>query len=92
MADVAIVFVGTWSHESQDRPSLSLDRFDDSVVDYTASANPNTVLVVTTPGAVLLPYAAVVRAALGWWTEVVCPAALPGLSWQRACTSGDREI
>jgi beta-glucosidase len=83
-ADVAIIFVGTLSHEGGDRLSLSLDDGCDvntkpgqanpqctgnnhnqtQMIERIAAANPNTVVVMSIPGAVLTPWAGSVKAIL----------------------------
>jgi len=63
-ADVAIVFVHQWTAESLDAPSLSLDGNQDAVVAAAARANPNTLVVVESGGAVLMPWASDVKAIL----------------------------
>jgi beta-glucosidase len=63
-ADVAIVFVGTKSGEGRDRESLSLLPQMDELVAAVAKVNPNTVVVVATPGMVLMPWAPAVPAIL----------------------------
>lgn len=77
-ADVAIIFVGTSSGEGMDRKSLSLDAGrgtcgkntpvrlcnQNSLVTAVAAAQPHTVVVVATPGPVLLPWSANVSAIL----------------------------
>jgi beta-glucosidase len=77
-ADVAIVFVGTFSGEGMDRQSLSLDAgrgtcgkknpvrlcHQDALVAAIAAAQPHTVVVVATPGPVLLPWSGQVAAIL----------------------------
>jgi beta-glucosidase len=63
-ADVAIVFVHQWTAESLDAPSLSLDGNQDAVVSAVAKANPNTVVVVESGGAVLMPWHKDVKAIL----------------------------
>jgi len=63
-ADVAIVFVHQWTAESLDAPSLSLDGNQDAVVAAAAKANPNTIVVVESGGAVLMPWASNVKAIL----------------------------
>lgn len=63
-ADVAIVFVHQWTAESLDAPSLSLDGNQDAVVSAVAKANPNTIVVVESGGAVLMPWAKDVKAIL----------------------------
>ena len=63
-ADVAIVFVHQWTAESLDAPSLNLEGNQDAVVSAVAKANPNTVVVVESGGAVLMPWAQDVKAIL----------------------------
>jgi beta-glucosidase len=63
-ADVAIVFVHQWTAESLDAPSLSLDGNQDAIVSAVAKANPNTVVVVESGGAVLMPWHKDVKAIL----------------------------
>jgi len=54
---MAVVFAGTTSSEGSDRPSLSLAKQDNDLITAVAAAQPNTVVVVHTPGAVLMPWA-----------------------------------
>jgi hypothetical protein len=66
-AEVAIVFVGTLSHEGGDRASLSLDdggavNNQNALIEAVAAANPNTIVVMAVPGAVLMPWADKVKA------------------------------
>ena len=66
-ADIAVVFVGTLSHEGSDRASLSLDdggpRNDqNALIEAVAAANPNTIVVMAVPGAILMPWADKVKA------------------------------
>lgn len=63
-ADVAIVFVHQWTAESIDAPSLSLAGNQDAIVAAAAKANPNTLVVVESGGAVLMPWAKDVKAIL----------------------------
>lgn len=65
-ADVAIVFATQWAGESFD-VSLTLSDNQDAVIDAVAGANPNTVVVLETGGAVLTPWAAKVPAVLEAW-------------------------
>ena len=53
-ADIALVFLATWSDEGEDRLNLRLDLKDDSLIGYVGDANPKSVLVLTAPGAVVL--------------------------------------
>ena len=79
-ADVAIVFVGTLSHEGGDRTSLSLDDGCDvsksepqctgnnnnqiAMVAAVARASKNVVVVASVPGAILMPFSPHVSAIL----------------------------
>jgi len=56
-ADVAIVFVGVTSSEGIDRPNLSLGAVQDNLVTAVIQAQPRTIVVVHSPGAVLMPWA-----------------------------------
>jgi beta-glucosidase len=56
-ADIAIVFVGVESSEGSDRPDLNLSADQNSLVSAVAAAQSNTVVVVHSPGAVLMPWA-----------------------------------
>ena len=60
-SDVAVVVVGTVSGEGHDRPTLGLDAASDALVAAAVKANPNTVVVVTSPGAVILPWSGDVK-------------------------------
>lgn len=71
-ADYAIVFVGTLSHEGGDRESLSLDdgcqtdshsnqckgntQHQNELVRAVAAVNSKTIVVVSSPGAILMPW------------------------------------
>jgi beta-glucosidase len=63
-ADIAVVFVGTFSCEGSDRVNLSLPNGQDGLVEGIASVQPNTAVVVHTPGAVLMPWVDQVSAIL----------------------------
>ena len=56
-ADVAIVFMGTFASEFTDRESLSLPAEEEALVDAVLTAQPNTIIVLNTPGTVLMPWA-----------------------------------
>jgi beta-glucosidase len=64
-ADVALVFVNVPSSEGSDRPSLSTGL--DPLIATVAAANSNTVVVLNTPGAVLMPWLDQVRGVLVAW-------------------------
>ena len=63
-ADVAIVVVGTFSSEGHDRPNLAFPNFQDGLVFAVAAAQPNTIVVMINPGAVLTPWSSEVQAVL----------------------------
>eukprot|EP01006_Ploeotia_vitrea_P025739 TRINITY_DN58631_c0_g1_i1.p1 TRINITY_DN58631_c0_g1~~TRINITY_DN58631_c0_g1_i1.p1 ORF type:complete len:677 (-),score=96.18 TRINITY_DN58631_c0_g1_i1:65-1990(-) len=69
-ADVALVFVAVDSSEGHDRKNLSISYDQDELVHAVAAAQPNTIVVVHSPGAILMPWVNKVKA-------VVC-AFLPG--------------
>ncbi|XHS00545.1 glycosyl hydrolase [Sphingomonas sp. DBB INV C78] len=55
-ADIVILFAEQWRTEAEDVPALSLDAGQDALVEAVASANPRTVVVLQTGGAVLMPW------------------------------------
>jgi beta-glucosidase len=65
-ADVAIVFVTQWSAESRDFP-LTLPDDQDALVQAVAAANPHTVVVLETGGAVTMPWAGKVKGIVEAW-------------------------
>jgi beta-glucosidase len=66
-ADVAVVYVNQASGEGMDRDSFDLPGDQNELVDAVATANPNTVVVLNTPGAVLMPWLGKVRGVLQAW-------------------------
>jgi beta-glucosidase len=66
-SDVAIVFVNQPSSEGADLPSLSLPDNQDALVSAVAAANPRTVVVLETGGAVTMPWIDQVAAVLAAW-------------------------
>lgn len=73
-ASTAIVFVSTWTSEGMDLASLNLERNDavtpmsqDTLVSAVAAANPNTIVVVQSGGAQLMPWLGSVGAVLEAW-------------------------
>ncbi len=66
-ASVAVVFAGVSQTESVDRPSLSLPGDADALISAVAAANPRTVVVLNTGGAVLMPWIDSVAAVLEAW-------------------------
>src|SRR3954471_9906362 len=81
-ADVAVVFVGDSESEGVDRPDLTLANAkfcilagcapygsgnQDDLVKAVAAANPNTVVVLTTGGPMLMPWLGQVKSVLQAW-------------------------
>lgn len=65
-ADVAIVFVTQWTAESLDFP-LTLPDNQDALVAAVAAANPNTIVVLETGGAVTMPWIGQVKGVVEAW-------------------------
>ncbi|NIJ31851.1 beta-glucosidase [Sphingomonas oligoaromativorans] len=65
-ADVAIVFVTQWTAESLDFP-LTLPNDQDALVAAVAAANPNTIVVLETGGAVTMPWIDSVKGVVEAW-------------------------
>jgi beta-glucosidase len=66
-SDVAIVFVNQPSSEGSDHPNLSLPGNQDALVSAVAAANPHTIVVLETGGAVTMPWIGQVSAAMESW-------------------------
>ena len=66
-ADVAVVIVNVASGEGMDRDNLALPGDQDELVSRVAAANSHTVVVLNTPGAVLMPWLDDVAAVLQVW-------------------------
>ncbi len=85
-ADVAVVFVGHQIGEGMDRLYLSLPNDQDALIEAVAEANPKTVVVLNTGGAVTMPWLDKVAGVLQMW--------LPGDSYGPAAAKllfGDAE-
>ena len=65
--DLVIVFATQWMTEGADAPDLSLPNGQDALIAAVAKANPNTIVVLETGGAVLMPWLADVAAVLEAW-------------------------
>ena len=65
--DIAVVVVATTSCEGYDRPSLELGGGQDDLVTAVLSGNSRTVVMVHSPGAVLMPWATDASAILVGW-------------------------
>jgi len=66
-ADVAVVFAGQRRTEGADVPDLGLGAGQDELIAAVAAANPRTVVVLQTGGAVLMPWLDRVGAVLEAW-------------------------
>lgn len=67
MSDVAIVFVSQHTHEGNDLNTLQLQGNQNDLVEAVAAANPHTVVVVESGGAVAMPWANKVNSILEAW-------------------------
>jgi beta-glucosidase len=66
-SDVAIVFANQPTGEGADVPSLSLPDHQDALIAAVAAANPHTIVVLETGGAVTMPWIDQVSAVLAAW-------------------------
>ena len=66
-ADVAIVFAVQHESEGADLPNLSLPNDQDALIAAVAAANPHTIVVLETGGAVTMPWLGQVSAVLESW-------------------------
>ena len=63
-SDVAVVYVRTYESEERDRVSLKLPQSADRLISAVTAANPRTVVVLATAGAVTMPWLSRVPAVL----------------------------
>ncbi len=66
-AQVTIVFAGDFSTEGADRADLTLSGSSNALIAAIASVNPNTIVVLNTGGAVLMPWLSKVAGVLEAW-------------------------
>jgi beta-glucosidase len=66
-ADVVIVFANQWMIENEDAPDMSLPQGQDTLIRTVAQANPRTVVVLETGGAIEMPWIENVAAVLEAW-------------------------
>lgn len=66
-SDVAIVFAVQHESEGSDLPNLSLPNNQDALIETVAAANPHTIVVLETGGAVTMPWLDHVSAVLESW-------------------------
>ena len=66
-SQVAIVFAVQHESEGMDLPNLSLPENQDALIEAVAAANPHTIVVLETGGAVLMPWIGRVSAVVEAW-------------------------
>jgi beta-glucosidase len=66
-ADVAVVVVSDVATEGMDRSTLALPADQDKLITAVANANPHTIVVLNTSGAVLMPWLGKVAAVVESW-------------------------
>ena len=66
-SDVAIVFATQWMTENYDAPDLSLPSGQDELIRAVVAANPRTIVVLETGGAVLMPWLDRTAAVVAAW-------------------------
>jgi beta-glucosidase len=66
-SDVAVVFVNQVTGEEMDRDDYALPGDQDALVEAVAAANPNTVVVLNTGGAVKMPWLSKVKGVVQMW-------------------------
>lgn len=63
-ADAVLIFAQEWRSEGQDKQGLSLPRVQDALIASVAAANPHTVVILQSGGAVTMPWLDQVSAVL----------------------------
>ena len=66
-ADIAIVCVSTPSGEGTDRTDLNLSPQDELLVSSIVAAQPNTIVILHNPGAVVMPWASSAAGIIAAW-------------------------
>ncbi|MBB3219525.1 glycoside hydrolase family 3 C-terminal domain-containing protein [Pseudoduganella umbonata] len=66
-SDAAVVFVNQVTGEEMDRDNYALPADQDALVEAVAAANPNTVVVLNTGGAVKMPWLPRVKGVVQMW-------------------------
>jgi beta-glucosidase len=66
-ATVAIVFAGNFDSEGMDNPSLNLQGDANPLISAVAAANPHTIVVLNTGGAVVMPWISKVAGVVEGW-------------------------
>jgi beta-glucosidase len=88
-SDVAIVLVNQPTSEGRDVPNLSLPDNQDALVSAVAAANPHTIVVLETGGAVTMPWIGQVSAVLeAWYPGIKGADAIAGILFGEVNPSG----
>jgi beta-glucosidase len=88
-SDVAVVFVNDVTGEGSDRSSLAIPGDQDQLIAAVAAANPRTVVVLNTGGAVLMPWLGQVAGVIeSWYPGQEFGTAIAALLWGDANPSG----
>jgi len=88
-ADAVIVFLEEWRSESLDAVSLQLPDRQDALVEAMVAANPRTIAVLETGGAVAMPWLERVPAVLqAWYPGLGGGEAIAGVLFGRVNPSG----
>jgi beta-glucosidase len=88
-SDAAVVFVNDVTGEGSDRSSLAIPGDQDQLIDAVAAANPRTVVVLNTGGAVLMPWLGRVAGVIeSWYPGQEFGTAIAALLWGDADPSG----
>jgi beta-glucosidase len=66
-ADIVVVFGNQWMGEGEDAPDLSLPEGQDALIAAVTAANPNSIVVLQTGGAVSMPWLDQAGAVLAAW-------------------------
>jgi len=66
-SDVAVVFVNQVTGEEMDRDDYALPADQDALIEAVGAANPNTVVVLNTGGAVKMPWLSRVKGVVQMW-------------------------
>ena len=88
-SDVAVVFVNDVTGEGSDRSSLAIPGDQNQLIQAVAAANPRTVVVLNTGGAVLMPWLHKVAAVIeSWYPGQEFGTAIAALLWGDVNPSG----
>jgi beta-glucosidase len=88
-SDVAVVFANDVTSEGSDRSTLALPGDQDQLIAAVAAANPRTVVVLNTGGAVLMPWLGEVASVIeSWYGGQEFGTAIAALLWGDVNPSG----